>query len=554
MSRARKRPEAPTPVGWRHDIDHHHGRRRRPRRGDPHLPLPGRRGARPARRHPYVRPRHLHRGHGPVGVRQVDAAAGRGRPRPAHERRGRDRRPAARQARRGRADPAAAYVDGLRLPVLQPARRADGVRQRGAARPARRPAGRPGCRTACTRRGRPGRLGAPATARALWRAAAAGRDRAGVAHPAGRALRRRADRCARPHLGAAGPGAAALTVRPPGSDRRDGHPRPARGVVRAQHALPRRRAGRRASRPGGRRPDRRRDERARTMMLSLSRQTVRHSWPPYVGAFVALGFGITLIATAVTLAGAVDLTGRQSGVTADERVALDGFASMVGIMSAIALFMAMFVVASTFGFVVAARRRELGLLRLVGATPGQVRRMVLGESAVVAVLATVAGCLLAAVTGPALGALLEARGVIGVPLEMPAPWLSWVVAAPSGAGVALLGSWRASRRASRVSPVAALREAGLERRRPSIWQLLIGTTCLAGSVAVLVVAKEISPLFALVMAVLLPEVVVIGLVCFGGLLFPWLGGLLAGPFVGRSVSARLARDHVRTAVRTPAAI
>ena len=84
---------------------------------------------------------------------------------------------------------------------------------------------------------------------------------------------------------------------------------------------------------------------------------------------------------------------------------------MVGIMSAIALFMAMFVVASTFGFVVAARRRELGLLRLVGATPGQVRRMVLGESAVVAVLATVAGCLLAAVTGPAFGALLEARGV-----------------------------------------------------------------------------------------------------------------------------------------------
>jgi len=290
------------------------------------------------------------------------------------------------------------------------------------------------------------------------------------------------------------------------------------------------------------------------MMLSLSRQTVRHSWPPYVGAFVALGFGITLIATAVTLAGAVDLTGRQSGVTADERVALDGFASMVGIMSAIALFMAMFVVASTFGFVVAARRRELGLLRLVGATPGQVRRMVLGESAVVAVLATVAGCLLAAVTGPALGALLEARGVIGVPLEMPSPWLAWAVAAPCGAGVALLGSWRASRRASRVSPVAALREAGLERRRPSIWQLLIGTTCLAGSVAVLVVAKEISPLFALVMAVLLPEVVVIGLVCFGGLLFPWLGGLLAGPFVGRSVSARLARDHVRTAVRTPAAI
>ena len=46
----------------------------------------------------------------------------------------------------------------------------------------------------------------------------------------------------------------------------------------------------------------------------------------------------------------------------------------------------------------------------------------------------------------------------------------------------------------------------------------------------------------------------LGLVCFGGVLFPGLAGLLARPFVGRDVSARLARDHVRTAVRTPAAL
>ena len=66
--------------------------------------------------------------------------------------------------------------------------------------------------------------------------------------------------------------------------------------------------------------------------------------------------------------------------------------------------------------------------------------------------------------------------------------------------------------------------------------------------------KEISPLFALITAVLLPEVVVIGLVCFGGVLFPWLGGLLGRPFAGRDVAARLAREHVRTGVRMPAAV
>ena len=35
------------------------------------------------------------------------------------------------------------------------------------------------------------------------------------------------------------------------------------------------------------------------MMLRLSRQTVRHSWPPYVGALVALTFGVVLLGVTV---------------------------------------------------------------------------------------------------------------------------------------------------------------------------------------------------------------------------------------------------------------
>jgi putative ABC transport system permease protein len=290
------------------------------------------------------------------------------------------------------------------------------------------------------------------------------------------------------------------------------------------------------------------------MMLRISAQTVRRAWQPYVGAFVALACGVVLIALAVTTAAAVDTTSRSATVTAEQRAQLGDLASMVGVMSAVALFMAMFVVASTFGFVVAARRQELAMLRLVGATPRQVRRMVLGESAAVALIASVAGCLIATAVAPGFAALLRARGVTDVALEMPAPWLPWAVAAPCGAGVALLGSWRASKRAAKVSPATALRETGVERRRPGAWQILIGTTCLGGAVAVLFVVEQITPLFALVIAILLPEVVVVGLVCFGGVIFPLLAGLLARPFVGRDVAARLARDHVRTAVRAPAAL
>jgi putative ABC transport system permease protein len=290
------------------------------------------------------------------------------------------------------------------------------------------------------------------------------------------------------------------------------------------------------------------------MMLRISRQTVRQSGRLYAGAFVALACGVVLIATTVLLIGAVESTAGRAGVTAAEKAQLADLSSLFGMMAAVSLFMALFVVASTFGFVVATRRRELGLLRLVGATPSQVRRMVLGEALVVALVATVAGCLLATAVAPAATSLLRSGGVTTLDLELPAPYVAWAIAAGCAVGVALLGSWRASRRASRIAPVTALQEVGYERRRVTAWQAVIGTLCLAGVVAAFVAVPEITPLFALVGAVLLPEVVVVGLMCFGGLLFPKLAALLAGPAVRRDVAARLARDHLRTAVRVPASL
>jgi len=288
----------------------------------------------------------------------------------------------------------------------------------------------------------------------------------------------------------------------------------------------------------------------------LSRRTVRTSWPSYLGAFVALTSGIVLIATTVNLIAAVEatLTSLGDAATQDQRAQLDDLTSLFGIMSAVSMFMAIFVVASTFGFVVATRRRELGLLRLVGATGRQVRRLVLGESLVVALAASVAGCLLAMPFVAPVLALVRRIGFTDLRLVAPEPWLAWAIAVPTGMVVALLGAWRSSRRAAKVSPTAALREAAIERAWPSMLQWIIGTLCLATVIGAAILASHAPPLFALVASILLPEVVVIGLMCFGPLVVPRVARLLARPFVRRDVAVRIARDELRTSVRTTTSV
>ncbi|MFH8490301.1 ABC transporter permease [Streptomyces longisporoflavus] len=144
---------------------------------------------------------------------------------------------------------------------------------------------------------------------------------------------------------------------------------------------------------------------------------------------------------------------------AEALVAVNSFLGTAGGVSA---FVSVFVTASTFAFVVALRRREFGLLRMAGATPGQVRRMLLAEALAVGAVASGAGCALGGQGAPVLAKWL-------VDAEIAPEWFSiggavwpyhlafWV-----GVTVAFSGAWLASRRAGRVGPVEALRDASVD--------------------------------------------------------------------------------------------
>src|SRR4051794_31017444 len=100
-----------------------------------------------------------------------------------------------------------------------------------------------------------------------------------------------------------------------------------------------------------------------------------------VGVLPAPGFDLGKVRAA---AGAVVLTGEDRGRAEHpelqaSRVTLIAVAAAFGGM---ALFIALFVVASTMSLSIQQREREIALLRAVAATPGQVRRMIAWEAAV----------------------------------------------------------------------------------------------------------------------------------------------------------------------------
>lgn len=103
------------------------------------------------------------------------------------------------------------------------------------------------------------------------------------------------------------------------------------------------------------------------------------------------------------------------------------------------------------------RTRELGLLRALGFSVQQLRRMILSESAQLVVTAVLLGIVLGGFYGWAgaqsmLGAINGAPGFV-----FPAiPWIILGIVIVGGAALTAIASWAPTRRATRVSPITAL--------------------------------------------------------------------------------------------------
>lgn len=160
--------------------------------------------------------------------------------------------------------------------------------------------------------------------------------------------------------------------------------------------------------------------------------------------------------------------------------------ALLGTAAGITAFVSVFVVASTFSFAVAQRRREFGLLRMAGATPGQVRRLVYAEAALVGVLASATGCRLGMSGAPRLASWLVGEGL--APRWFAIGDQTWPLhtAFWTGLAVALAGAVAAAHRAGRVRPAEALRDAAVDSGTMPPVRVVLGAAVLLTGVVLVV--------------------------------------------------------------------
>ncbi|ANH91905.1 ABC transporter permease [Streptomyces sp. NPDC058319] len=227
--------------------------------------------------------------------------------------------------------------------------------------------------------------------------------------------------------------------------------------------------------------------------------------------------------------------------------------AMLG-FAGIAFLVGIFLIINTFSMLVAQRTREIGLMRAIGSSRKQVNRSVLVEALLLGFVGSVLG--VGAGVGIAIG-LMKLMGAAGMDLstkDLTIKATTPVAGLVLGVVVTVLAAYLPARRAGKISPMAALRDAGTPADGRAGWvRAVIGLVLTGAGTASLYAAatadkaSDGSAVLGLGVVLTLIGFVVIGPLLAGGVVRVISAVLLRafGP-VGRMAERNALRNPRRT--------
>nr|MBA3690468.1 FtsX-like permease family protein [Actinomycetota bacterium] len=135
----------------------------------------------------------------------------------------------------------------------------------------------------------------------------------------------------------------------------------------------------------------------------------------------------------------------QTEYKAAQSKAIDQFLGLVTALLVMAVLIALFGIVNTLGLSIYERVRELGLLRAVGMSRTQVKRMIRVESVIIAVLGAVLGVAIGILFGVAMQRALADIGITELAIPVPQLVAYVVVAGIAGVVAAIVPARRAAK-------------------------------------------------------------------------------------------------------------
>ena len=215
--------------------------------------------------------------------------------------------------------------------------------------------------------------------------------------------------------------------------------------------------------------------------------------------------------------------------TSSVNQSLSFFSTALLVFAFISLFVGGFTIFNTFSIIVGQRTRELALLRIVGASRGQVFGSVLAEAAITGLVSSVIGLGLGVLAALGLQALLRGFGITLPPGSLVFEARTVLVGLAVGTGVTVVAAVGPARNAVRIPPVAALDDRQSDGDVPLRRRFAWGTALtLAGAL-----------LLAIGLAKPAIQLVGVGAVCI------FVGVAMLAPAVARPLSSAIGRPLAR---------
>jgi len=208
----------------------------------------------------------------------------------------------------------------------------------------------------------------------------------------------------------------------------------------------------------------------------------------------------------------------RSSITSDPGLLLSGLQPLAVGLGLLSLVVGMLLVANTLAMEVLERRRDIGVLRAAGATARQVGRIFQLQGLAIGVIGALLGIAVGVALAVAASSLLGRQTGLG-PAPLDLVWWQALAIAAAGALLTVASASLASRRATRLAPVEALRPGfALESPRLPPAPTVLGLVALVAGVLLILLGGPLPPLQAAAAAILM--------VAFALLLPAYLGPLL----------------------------